>query len=392
MPADESIGVEGEIMNGVHAEAVFEAALDSEFAIPVYSISSSDPFERGVQHGTQAREQIEASIGYYSRLFEVSHHLGWREITERALVWEAILDDFDRDLGQEARGIAEGSGRSLGEILALNARGELVYAEYLKPDGCTSFAMLPDGNAAGKSFAGQNWDWRTGAAASRVILRIQQPPKPTITMVLEAGQLGRHGANSAGISVFANGLPVTRNGPGVPQAAIRRKTLDQRRFDDALDVVFGARQQIPSNVLVAHQEFAIDIETTPGDRRWGYPENGVITHANHFEFFAGPSYQPELGTDSLWRSFLLRQGLTRLRDETDPQRLLQGIGNAFANRFGHPNAIAVHPDLADPDHLQWGTLSSSIVDLSEGAWHIADGPADVTPYRRLPWNIYDEEL
>ncbi|MEV6983189.1 C45 family peptidase [Sphaerisporangium sp. NPDC051017] len=379
-------------MNHPRPVPVFLHDIDADFEIPVFTISSASAFERGEQYGTQARAQIDASIACYSRLFSISHGLDWSEVAERALIWEPIVGKYDADIADEIRGIAHGAGRELGEILALNARGEMVYAQFLKAEGCTSFALLADGNASGHAFAGQNWDWRMLSKDSRVILRIEQPPKPTITMVVEAGQVGRHGANSAGLAVFANGLPAKASELGVPQALIRRKVLDQHRFDRALEVVLGAEQQIPANVLIAHRDFAIDVETTPTEHRWEYPQDGVIAHANHFEYFQGAEYQPRLGADSLYRGYLMRQSLNRLRSESDVGAVLRGIGTAFANKFGHPNSIAAHPDPDEPEHLQWGTLSSSIVDLTEGTWYITDGPADTRAYRRLGWSVFDERI
>lgn len=364
--------------------------LDAAFKIPIITVSSSDPRERGRQHGEQAGAQMDASIEFYARLFELSHRLSWRDVAERALIWKPIVEQFDADLLQEATGIAEGSGRSLGEILALNARGEMVYAQFLKAEGCTSFALLPSGSRSGHMFAGQNWDWRSGTRASRIVLRVEQPPKPTLTMVLEAGQLGRHGVNSTGLAIFANGLPAGTSVPGVPQAVIRRRVLDQPAVDKALDVIFETQQQIPANVLVAHRDgFAIDVETTPRGHRWGYPSEGIITHANHYEYFLGADYQPRLGTDSLYRSFRMREGVAAARELETADQVVAQLGRTFADTFGAPNAIAVHPDPARPEHARWETLSSSVLDLTAGAWYLADGPADSHAYRKLPWSLYE---
>lgn len=364
-----------------------------DFEIPVITVSAATPLERGVQHGSAAAEQIDASIGYYAALFERSHGLPWSEIAARALRWESVIEGFDADLLAELRGIAEGSGRSLGEILALNARGEMVYTDLLAADGCTSFALMPEGSGSDRTFAGQNWDWRTGAAGSRILIRIEQPPKPTLTMLVEAGQLGRHGVNSEGISLFANGLPATQAEVGVPQAVIRRRILDQPRVDQALEIALKAPAQIPANLVLAHREFAIDLETTPEETRWEYPSNGVLTHANHFEYFRGPAYaMPTLGADSLYRAHLLRRRLGRAAGVAEPGAVLTIVADSLADDFGQPNGISVHPDPGLPEHLQWATLTSTIIDLTEGAWYMADGAPDQRPYRRLPWNVYDARI
>ncbi len=376
-----------------HETAASFAEFGGDFEIPVIRVSSADPFERGVQHGSGAVAQIDASIDYYATLFKRNHGIEWASVGERALDWADAIESFDTDLIAELRGIAHGAGRSLGEILALNARGEMVYTDLLAADGCTSFVLAPEGNGAGSMLAGQNWDWRVGSAGSRVVLRIEQPPKPTLTMLVEAGQLGRHGVNSEGVALFANGLPARRTEAGVPQAVIRRRILDQARFDRALDAALNSPSQIPANLVLAHRDFAIDIETTPQEARWAYPHDGILTHANHFELFSGPGYSlPSLGADSLYRGHLLRKRLRAASGLSRPEDVLATVADGLAGTFGQPNGIAVHPDPEQPEHLRWATLASTIIDLGEGAWYLADGAPDQRPYRRLPWNVYDRRI
>ena len=57
--------------------------------------------------------------------------------------------------------------------------------------------MTAEAAGDGHVYCGQNWDWRVGTKESVVMLRVEQEPKPTIVMQVEAGQIGRHGANSA---------------------------------------------------------------------------------------------------------------------------------------------------------------------------------------------------
>ena len=85
-------------------------------------------------------------------------------------------------------------------------RGELSIGDPFGEEECSSFALLPEGTGDGRVYCGQNWDWRAGTRDTVVMLRIEQPPSPTIVMQTEAGQVGRRGANSAGLGLNANGL------------------------------------------------------------------------------------------------------------------------------------------------------------------------------------------
>ncbi|NED79954.1 acyl-coenzyme A--6-aminopenicillanic-acid-acyltransferase form, partial [Streptomyces sp. SID11233] len=132
---------------------------------------------------------------------------------------------------------AEGAGTGLADVLALNARGEVLYdksfaamaaadAAEEPAEGCTSFAAYGAASGDGHVWAGQNWDWRAQAGETVVMLRVVQPPKPTLLMQVEAGQIGRQGANSAGIALNANGLGGRFDASvGLPQTVVRRAVL-----------------------------------------------------------------------------------------------------------------------------------------------------------------------
>ncbi len=375
-------------------------------------VVGSDPRERGRQYGEQTREQIDRSIAYYTAFLARKHKIGWPEIAQHALAWEPVIERFDADLAQEVRGIAEGAGRSLGDIIALNARGEMVYGQYvpaavegqpvsshvtpqmaLPVEGCTSYALLTEATPDGHVYCGQNWDWRFAVYDTWVVLRIVQPPKPTVTTVVEAGQVGRFGANSAGIAVFANGLSgFCTAAPGVPQPFIRRRVLDSASFSGALEVVLSAKQQIAANLLLVHRDgVAIDIETTPERRGWLYPTDGILVHGNHYEAFSwardGDSYKP-YGADSLYRVWRVREGLKSCRGVADGEAVRGHIATALRDHFGAPDAVCHHAEAHLHPLKQWQTLTSSIIDLTTGEWRLAAGtPCDHT-YDPLPWNLY----
>jgi len=358
-------------------------------------VSGRSPRERGCQYGAQAREQIDRSVQYYAALFAHDYHIEWADMADHALIWEAAIERFDSDLAEEVRGIAEGADRPLGEILALNARGEIVYGNYVPPpvEGCTSYALLPEATADGHVYGGQNWDWRFGAHDTWLVLRIVQPPKPTVITVVEAGQVGRHGANSSGLAVFANGLSgFCTATPGVPQPFIRRRILDTPGVADALEILLSAPQQIAANVLLAHRDgFAIDVETTPERRGWLYPTEGMLVHGNHYEAFTwardGERYKP-YGADSLYRVWRLRQALKACRRAGDGDGMAPTIATALSDHFGYPDAVCAHADERAAPLARWQTLTSSIIDLTTGEWRLAAGPPCSHDFVPLPWNLY----
>src|SRR6266516_4121852 len=107
-------------------------------------------------------------------------------VRERSPRWVPIIDNYaGSDILDEVRGIAEGARVPFEDILALNGRGELSHGDVFldeSRDACSSFALTSEATGDGHVYCGQNWDWRVGARDTVIMLRVVQPPKPTIIM------------------------------------------------------------------------------------------------------------------------------------------------------------------------------------------------------------------
>ena len=88
-------------------------------------IRSSDPYERGLQHGSQVKDRIERICAGYAKTFEKKGYT-WDEAKAMAMEYVEFLDKEMPDLMMEVRGIADGSGQELAVIMLLNARYELL--------------------------------------------------------------------------------------------------------------------------------------------------------------------------------------------------------------------------------------------------------------------------
>ncbi|MFZ3568851.1 C45 family autoproteolytic acyltransferase/hydrolase [Streptomyces sp. BH097] len=371
--------------------------------LPVIEISGA-PLDRGRQYGEAVRPQLRAAIGYYEQAFGRSAGLTWDRVTARAARWLEPVRAYAPELLDEMRGIADGAGVDVLDVLALNARGEVIYDRSFKDmaagreeepaEGCTSFAAFGEASGDGHVWAGQNWDWRAGVADTVVMIRIVQPPKPTVIMQVEAGQIGRQGANSAGIALNANGLGGRFDDAiGLPQTVVRRGVLDTHTVTDALDVLCRTRAHIASNALLTCREgFAVDLETTPAGIGWMYPTNGLLVHGNHYQ--AGvpaalaADYRP-MSSDSLVRVPRAEQGLAALRESGGPDESRKLIKEAMSDHLGLPESLCTHPDARSPEVKHWMTLVSSCVDLTSGDYHVTAGTPCDRDYQHLPWNLYD---
>src|SRR5208282_3112356 len=85
-------------------------------------------YQRGRQYGTAARARVRLSVQAYQQAF--AHFAGWDWPTVRreAARFEAPIGKFRPAYLEEMRGIADGAGLDLTDVLAINVRTEVMYS------------------------------------------------------------------------------------------------------------------------------------------------------------------------------------------------------------------------------------------------------------------------
>jgi isopenicillin-N N-acyltransferase-like protein len=342
---------------------------------PTYDIADESAFERGVQHGAQARDQIATTLETYRQIFRDFVGLGWDEATSIGRGYADRIAAFDANLADEIRGVAAGGGFPEDDILALNARSEIALSARFA-DGCTSFAAFGRATRRGETILCQNWDWRPALGDSMVVLRIDQPGKPSLTMLTEAGIIGKLGFNSAGLGVCLNAIVTDRVDPnGTPLHVVLRAILDSPTLGDAIGAVARAGIACAANFLVAqHGSGAVDIEAVPGELDVLLPERDVLSHGNHIlsNRLTGVRCLGALAfPDSYVRLARIRRLLEESHGEIDTntaRTILQDHANA-------PDAICRHLDeVMDPEGRRLHTVFSLIMNLERQTLELTDGP------------------
>jgi isopenicillin-N N-acyltransferase-like protein len=341
-----------------------------------------DAFERGVSYGEQARERIERSLAFYAKEVLPGLNATLGQLCDGVMAHHARWREADPEIVLEIEGMARGSGLSLAEILVLNTRGAFVMPPAaqrdgaVKDDGCSSFAVLPRASRNGHMLTGQNWDYLAGIQDTIVLLHVTPVQGPTQLMILEAGQVGRHGMNSAGVAMHANGLGSRmRNETAVPSTFMRRRILRSPGITQAIDAAIKPPRAGSTNLVITHRDgFAVDIETTPSTVRWFYPTDGWLFHTNHFLVEIPPqiadTYAPS--ADSI-----LRYG--RAVELMDAAARGGGIGQedlvrTLSDHVGDGMGLCSHPDpTAAPDE-RWCTVATVVSDLTSGVMSVAAGP------------------
>ncbi|WP_417794807.1 C45 family autoproteolytic acyltransferase/hydolase [Terasakiella pusilla] len=345
-------------------------------AFPIIDLSGNAKC-RGLEYGKVTASKIEHGLAIYRADFE-RRGFDWDDALHTAEQYFEIFEEFDAELSEEIAAIALGAEMALAEIVLLNARTELGFGvqETLGSEECTSLLALPEATATGRLLHGQNWDWRPECSETAVVLRIAGADGHGMLVFCEAGQLARHGLNSKGLALTANGLetPADATAKGVPTPVVRRRMLMQHTLAEAAGVLLNSSRSASHAITISQSEGeAFCFEITPDHVFWSLPEDGLSTHANHFKDPIARMTIKDLGLlrhpESLYRDSRSEKGLRRAHGKIDRKCFEQ----ILADDYGTPNSIC-RPPFARVDGARSATVASLIMEPASGRLWIAKNP------------------
>jgi isopenicillin-N N-acyltransferase-like protein len=352
---------------------------------------AGDALTRGRQYGQRATERVHRSIEIYKVAF-AERGVDWPRAREIAAAFLPRIEQYSPETALEMRGIADGAGASLEDIVAINARTELLYGKHNPghdapdDDGCTGAIALPGITANGHLLHGQNWDWRDECADCAVVLHIAPDNGPRALCFVEAGMMARAGMNSEGIALTGNFLECDGDArrQGIPVPVIRRQILMTRGLGYAVQTVLQAPRAFSNNLMVSHAGGeAFDLEATPDEVFWMAPEDGLLVHANHFVTAAARAKVHDTGLimngDSLYRDRRVRAYLEAARGRIT----VDTFKEAFQDRFGSPRAVCRTATMGPGGRVS-STVATLIMDTTDGTMWVAPrpyGPYTFTEYR-----------
>jgi isopenicillin-N N-acyltransferase-like protein len=352
-------------------------------------IASGTPYEIGLAHGKGAQKEIGVSVNTYKAMFRDYSKIKWEDACQYARTFIGAINEYDPDYMEEIRGIAEGSGYDITEILALNVRSEIVLqggqVSGVNFDGCTSFVLTPCMTENGSTIVGQNWDWKMTEKAGCIIMHIKQQKKPNITMVTEAGIIGKIGLNSAGIGVALNALSSDEKVKGkvLPLHIALRGILDSVTLSDAIGATTKMNLSCCAHYMLGSAKGeGISLEVGPGIFDALYAEEGWLAHTNHF-------ITPRLvnvrdtGRVILPDSF---QRLGRMRTmirSMNRKITVSDLKTMLADHTSYPDSICRHEDELEPEGKRLGTIFSIIMDLDREEIYFAPGNPCNTEFHLL---------
>ncbi len=325
--------------------------------------ASGDATSRGNLYGAHYRERIRTTWRYYAETVFSTSKLTRAEITARAGRIRDLIGDFNMAYCDEMAAIAAAAGLEPWEIVALNARTEILNA---KVGECTA-VYLPESRTLG-----QTWDWLEPLEDLVALTRYIYPDGLRILTLAEPGQLGKIGMNSHGLGVCLNFLVAPHGLEGLPVHVLIRAILECASLDDARATLQRAGLGKSSHYLIADAVgSALSYEFAGSCTGTVDAVDGVYAHTNHC---IAPTRDPKgyVVPTSPERLSAARDGALRTRNMRDGVSRLRAIldfddGSLAAIRVRYrPEALLGGGNV--------GSCATVIMDLPARRLHVRKGP------------------
>jgi len=368
-------------------------------AIPFIHVQATGDYrELGRAVGETARDQIHASVGFFAENFSAMTRgrLAFADAEAQAEAYAAHARRWLPQYVDELQGVAEGAGLPFSRLLVLNCGEEFTSDEPVAGeapvtgasaagsasgvggDHCTAVAIA----AGGRHVVGHNMDWYAIDAVNNVLFDFTVPDGTRIMGIAGAPYLLMLGMNSHGIGNVSNSVHSTDNRVGVPNAFVRRWTLEAVCLEDARDRgLLGARARGTNHVFADTGGRVWDIETSAtGSALVDHSAAGFMAHTNHYAAAQMAPFEGSQHEESRVRlstaEHLLADGIARAEDPVElAARVLR------CHEPSLDQAICGHADDSDPPADRTITVGSMICDLDERRVYVCAGPPCENPFQ-----------
>lgn len=248
---------------------------------------SGSGYELGLQHGKLLKKEIGEIVGK------------WKKNTSDLMGRDAniVLADFFQyaqftttikkwtpDLYEEVRGIAEGSGHPLNDIMVFNLLDEFwVYQDNLSNHHCSGIGVPARNGNSG--YIAQNMDIESYTDGYQVLMRLAKTDKrPEQLILTHPGLIALNGMNETGIGACMNTLmQLKASNTGLPVAFIVRRILNSTGKEDLLQFIQSVPHASGQNYIIGIRGEVFDFEASANKVTRFDPQNknGTIYHTNH---------------------------------------------------------------------------------------------------------------
>lgn len=357
-----------------------------QHAFPELEVSGT-AFQCGLQHGENLRDDIQHLVNYTLSLIDEGSRQSKLRHAHKHL---PFVEEYSPEVIAEMQGIAEGSGRSIDEILLISLHEELSGFSSSSPHSCTTFSATGRATRQCISYLCQTWDISPDLCSNARphLMQAQREDAPNSLAFIYPGMIAGAGINSAGIAISWNSVPRLKIQPGVPTYVIIAEILRQRTIGKALAAIFRAKPAGCFNFMLVDETEIYSIEATPDHIGILYSSR-TLGHANHYVSDVLKQRQDiaAVGRRHSASSIVRHYRVNRLLEESDGDIDLSVCQHILQDHINYPQSICRHKvDTLDPRRSS-ATCASWVIIPSTRQWWVTRGPACENPF--VQYGIHD---
>lgn len=244
-------------------------------------------YELGLQHGRELKQEIAEIILAWKK--NTSNTLG--KDADQVLMEFFAYAEFDEairkwtpELYEEIRGIAEGSGQSLDDVMVLNLLDEFwVYVNNLSNHHCSGVGVPSRNGRPG--YISQNMDLENYTDGFQVLMRLSRSEdSPEQLILTHPGLIALNGLNEEGIGVCLNTLmQLKASSNGLPVAFAVRRIINSTDKEELLSFIQTVDHASGQNYMIGIRGEVYDFEASANKvvRFDPMNPNGTVYHTNH---------------------------------------------------------------------------------------------------------------
>lgn len=355
---------------------------------------SGSGYELGLQHGKALKKEIGEIIEAWK--MNASSDLGkdadivLKDFFEYSKFDKAIKK-WTPELYDEIKGIAEGSGQKLNDVMVLNLLDEFwVYIVDLQINHHCSGVGVPSRNG-NPGYISQNMDLENYTDGFQVLMRLNRTDnRPEQLILTHPGLIALNGMNEQGIGVCVNTImQLKASSTGLPVAFVIRRIINSTDKEELLSFIQEVNHASGQNYIIGIKGEVFDFEASANKVVRFNPmhENGTVYHTNHplvnddikigFEKH-NPKLKEELKPTSSNSHHRLEAVKSRMTSNLDIDDGL--IKEALRSRDDEDNPVC----RTNIDNGSGFTFASIIMTFSENPnIQILAGPPDESEYKRV---------
>ena len=248
---------------------------------------SGSGYELGLQHGKLLKKEIDEIVKKMKQNTSNVLKKDAEEVLQEFFAYAQFTDaiqQYTPELYEEVKGIADGSGQKLNDILVLNLLDEFwVYLNNIQNHHCSGMGV-PSVNGS-TSFIAQNMDIENYTEGYQILMRLSRTATTPEQLILtHPGLIALNGLNETGIGACMNTLMQLKASPkGLPVAFIVRRILNSTDKDELLNFIQHTAHASGQNYIIGIRGEVYDFEASANKVVRFDPKNknGTVYHTNH---------------------------------------------------------------------------------------------------------------